>query len=97
MIQDHDSRPVTAFYRRSGLDRRWIPSKNHQPERRTVRNRSVSESPGLAVVPENRELFPEIPPPTKEPPEKHPALLIDEKAFRGFPGTVSKEEPDDDR
>ena len=46
MKKNKPSNPTT---RRTGLDRRWIPSANHQPERRrrrdrrTIRNRSFLE------------------------------------------------------
>jgi len=58
--------PGNSISRRTGLDRRWIPSANHQPERRrsrdrrTIRNRSFLEPFESKDAPENRTLFPEI-------------------------------------
>jgi hypothetical protein len=50
MKKAQSSKPTPFVSRRSGFDRRWIPSQNHQPERRRgkdrrkIRSRSFLES-----------------------------------------------------
>ena len=73
--------------RRTGIDRRWIPSNDHHPERRrrkdrrTIRNRSFLEPLEPNGAPENRELFPEIDIRTDRPEAKNATLPLDEKNF----------------
>ena len=73
--------------RRTGLDRRWIPSANHQPERRrrrdrrAIRNRSFLEPIDLNGAEENRELFPDINVQSGQPEAKNSTLPFDEKGF----------------
>ena len=84
--------------RRTGLDRRWIPSANHQPERRrssdrrTIRNRSFLEPLELSGAAENRELFPEIKLQTGTPESKNTAMPVDEKGFSAHRESVSNGE-----
>ena len=93
------SNPHTLISRRTGLDRRWIHSAGHHPERRrrgdrrTIRRRSLSEPLELGATAENRELFPEINPEESKPEGKNPALSFDEKGFPGPPKAMSKWEP----
>ena len=81
------NKPSNAITRRTGLDRRWIPAENHQPERRrsrdrrTIRNRSFLEPFESKGVEENSELFPEINIQTSQPEAKILALPFDEKGI----------------
>ena len=81
------NKPSERISRRTGLDRRWIPSANHQPERRrsrdrrTIRNRSFLEPFESKGVEENSELFPEINIQTSQPEAKILALPFDEKGI----------------
>lgn len=83
------NKPRNPTTRRTGLDRRWIPSANHQPERRrsterrTIRNRSFLEPFESKGEGENSELFPEIKVQTSRPEAKHTALPLDEKGYSG--------------
>lgn len=83
------NKPRNPTTRRTGLDRRWIPSADHQPERRrsrdrrTIRNRTFLEPFESKVEEENSELFPEINVQTSRPEAKHAALPFDEKGFSG--------------
>lgn len=91
--------PHTLISRRTGLDRRWIHSSDHQPERRrrgdrrTIRRRSVSEPLELGATAENKELFPEINLDESKPEGKKPALSFDEKGFPVSSEPISKWEP----
>jgi hypothetical protein len=75
--------------RRTGLDRRWIPSANHQPERRrstdrrTIRNRSFLEPFASKGEEADNELFPEINLQTSPPEAKRPALPLDDNRRSG--------------
>ncbi len=81
------NKPGNSITRRTGLDRRWIPAENHQPERRrsrdrrTIRNRSFLEPFESKGVEENSELFPEINIQTSQPEAKILALPFDEKGI----------------
>jgi len=81
------NKPSKRISRRTGLDRRWIPSVNHQPERRrsrdrrTIRHRSFLEPIELNGAAENSERFPEINIQTKQLEAKNAALPLDEKGF----------------
>jgi len=87
MSKDKPNTPRTTISRRTGLDRRWIPSANHQPERRrtrdrrTIRNRSFLEPFALNGEEENRELFPEINIQTGAPEVKNAVFSFDKKGF----------------
>ncbi len=99
MKKNKTSNPNT---RRTGLDRRWISSASHQPERRrsrdrrTIRNRSFLEPFESNVEEENSELFPEINIQTSQPEAKHTALTFDEKGFSEPREAVFKKITSDD-
>ncbi len=96
-------KPGKAISRRTGLDRRWIPSKGHHPERRrsrdrrTIRNRSFLEPLERNSAPQNRELFPEINIPTDRPDATSASLPRDEKNSSMPRKTVLKRITSDDR
>ncbi len=96
------NKPSNANTRRTGLDRRWIPSADHQPERRrsrdrrTIRNRSFLEPFESKGVEENSELFPEINIQTSQPEAKILALPFDEKRLSEPQETVFKRITSDD-
>ena len=96
------NKPRNAITRRTGLDRRWIPSANHQPERRrssdrrTIRNRSFLEPLESKGAEENSELFPEINIQAKQPEAKNLALPFDEKGVSGPREAVFKRITSDD-
>lgn len=96
------NKPSNPNTRRTGLDRRWIPSANHQPERRrsrdrrTIRNRSFLEPLASKGVAENSELFPEINILTSQPEAKHAALPFEEKGFSEPREAVFKKITSDD-
>jgi hypothetical protein len=87
MNKDKPSTPSTTISRRTGIDRRWIPSANHQPERRrssdrrTISNRSFLDPLELNGAEETRELFPEINIQTSRPEVKNTAFSFDENEF----------------
>jgi hypothetical protein len=68
--------------RRSGFDRRWIPSENHQPERRRGKDRRKTRKRSFLVPldPEVSEssgtVFPEIDPDRKTP-SSTPSLSVE--------------------
>ena len=90
------NKPSKKISRRAGIDRRWIPSTDHHPERRrsrdrrTIRNRSFLEPLELNGAPENRELFPEINIRTNRTEAKNAAMPSDEKNFSVLPKAVFK-------
>jgi hypothetical protein len=96
------NKPSKEISRRTGLDRRWIPSKDHHPERRrsrdrrTIRNRSFLEPLESNGAPENRELFPEINIRTNRPEAKNAVLPLNEKGFSGPREAVFKRIASDD-
>ena len=96
------NKPSKEISRRTGLDRRWIPSTDHHPERRrsrdrrTIRNRSFLEPLELNGVSENRELFPEINIRTNRPAAKNAVLPLDEKGSSVPRKTVFKRVTSDD-
>jgi hypothetical protein len=96
------NKPNNPPTRRTGLDRRWIPSANHQPERRrsrdrrTIRNRSFLEPFESKGVEENSELFPEINIQARQPEAKILALPFDEKGSSEPRETVFKRITSDD-
>ena len=96
------NKPSNPNTRRTGLDRRWIPSANHQPERRrrmdrrTIRNRSFQEPFESKGVEGNSEPFPEINIQTSQPEVKHAALPFDEKGFSEPREAVFKKITSDD-
>jgi hypothetical protein len=100
MNKNKPSNPTT---RRTGLDRRWIPSANHQPERRrskerrTIRNRSFLEPFESKAEEENSELFPEINVQTSRSETKHKALPFDEKRYSGPREAIFKRIPSEDQ
>ena len=102
MNKDQPGKRNASSSRRTGLDRRWIPSANHQPERRrshdrrTIRNRSFLEPLELNGAAENRELFPEITIQARQPEVKDSALSLDENGFSPNREIVSKRGPSDD-
>ncbi|WP_319404564.1 hypothetical protein [uncultured Desulfosarcina sp.] len=87
MKKDKPNTPSTTISRRTGIDRRWIPSANHQPERRrsrdrrTIGNRSFLEPFELNGTEETRKLFPEIKFPTSRPEMTDAPFSFDEKGF----------------
>ena len=99
MKKNKPSNPTT---RRTGLDRRWIPSANHQPERRrsrdrrTIRNRSFLEPFASKGVEENSEPFPEINIQVRQPEGKILALPFDEKRLSDPRETIFKRITSDD-
>lgn len=80
-------KPRNPITRRTGIDRRWIHSANHQPERRrnrdrrTVRTRSFLESFEANGVAENTEPFPEIDIQASRPDENLADVPFEEKGF----------------
>ncbi len=99
MKKNKPSNPTT---RRTGLDRRWIPSANHQPERRrrrdrrTIRKRSFLEPFESKGVEENSEPFPEINIQARQPEAKILALPFDEKRLSEPQETIFKRITSDD-
>lgn len=99
MKKNKPSNPTT---RRTGLDRRWIPSANHQPERRrsrdrrTIRNRSFLEPFASKGVEENSEPFPEINIQVRQPEAKILALPFDEERLSEPRETIFKRITSDD-
>jgi len=99
MNKNKPSNPTT---RRTGLDRRWIPSANHQPERRrrrdrrTIRNRSFLEPFASKKVEKNSEPFPEINIQARQPEVKTLALPFDEKRLSEPRETIFKRITSDD-
>jgi len=88
--------------RRTGLDRRWIPSANHQPERRRsrerrmIRNRSFLEPFDSNGADENSAVSSEINTQTIQTEVKNPALAFDKEGFYANRGAVvSKGAPND--
>ncbi|MBC2711766.1 MAG: hypothetical protein HGJ94_12500 [Desulfosarcina sp.] len=85
MNQDQTRKPTTLISRRTGLDRRWIPSADRQLERRcgrdrrTIRKRSFSEPLALNGSDANKEPFPEFDPDTKTSKANYPAFSPAEK------------------
>ncbi|MCB2145752.1 MAG: hypothetical protein KQI81_04705 [Deltaproteobacteria bacterium] len=102
MNKDKPNTPSTTISRRTGIDRRWIPSANHQPERRrsrdrrTIRNRSILDPLELDGAEETRELFPEINIQTSRPEVKNSAFSFDENGFSAPREAVSKKDMSDD-
>lgn len=98
MNKNQTSKPRTVFSRRTGLDRRWIHSTDHQPERRrsvdrrTIRRRSFLEPLEFDTTAEKMELFPEINLASSEPDAENPALPIEERGFAESPESISKKE-----
>ena len=96
------NKPNKRISRRTGLDRRWIPSANHQPERRrtrdrrTIRNRSYLEPIELNGVAENTELFPQIDIQANQVEAKIAALPLDEKGLCAPREAVFKRVASDD-
>ena len=99
MNKKKPSNPIT---RRTGLDRRWIPAENHQPERRrstdrrTNQNRSFLDPFESKGPEENSELFPEISMPAGHPEAKLLSLPFDEKGCSGPRDAVFKRITSDD-
>lgn len=97
-----NKKPSNPITRRTGLDRRWIPAENHQPERRrskdrrTIINRSFLEPFVSKGVEESSELFPEINVQTIQPEGKILALPFDEKRLSEPQETVFKRITSDD-
>ena len=102
MNKDQTNKPTTLISRRTGLDRRWIPSADHQPERRrgsgrrTIRKRSFLEPIALDGPEESSVPFPEIDPGAKTPVANHSVLLLTEKWTPLRPDVVPKKESSDD-
>ncbi|WP_372682512.1 hypothetical protein [Desulfosarcina sp.] len=96
------NKPINPTTRRTGLDRRWIPAENHQPERRrradrrTIRNRSFLDPFESTGVEENSELFPEINIPAGQPEAKLLALPFDEEGSSEPQDAVFKRITSDD-
>ncbi len=96
------NKPINAITRRTGLDRRWIPSSDHQPERRrsrdrrAIRNRSFLEPFASKGVEDNSEQFPEITIQTSQPEAEILALPYDEKGLPESQVTVLKRITSDD-
>lgn len=73
MNEDPTNNSDTIKSRRTGIDRRWIPSADHQPERRrcgdrrTSRKQSWAEPMAKHESEEGRPPFPEILPDAKPP------------------------------
>jgi hypothetical protein len=103
MNKDQTNRPTALISRRTGIDRRWIPSSGHHPERRrntdrrSVRDRSAAVLPELKGVAENKDLFPEIRTGKKNREEKNVSLPFDRKGFSPLSETMSKREPSDEK
>jgi hypothetical protein len=102
MNKDEASRPDTIISRRTGLDRRWIPSADHQPERRRGRDRradrkrSFSKFLELNTTEEKRELFPEINAGNQPNETKKDALPFDGKRFSPSVEIGETSKPSDD-
>lgn len=79
------NKPNKEISRRTGLDRRWIPSKDHCPDRRRsndrrkIKNRSFLEPIETNDTAENRKRLPEIDYPADPPEEENAVLPFGEK------------------
>jgi hypothetical protein len=88
--------------RRTGLDRRWISSSGHQPERRRGKDRRSREKRAFAGFPklngagENRERFSDNPFEIKETGAKNETVPSNENGLPPAAEIVPKREPADD-
>jgi hypothetical protein len=102
MNKDHLTIAGAPVSRRTGLDRRWIHSANHQPERRrsrdrrTTRKRSYLEPLDLKGGGGNRELFPEINRQANTSEEKNATRSFDEKGLPAPRAAMPTKGPSDD-
>jgi hypothetical protein len=97
MMNDNQTNtPNTMNTRRTGLDRRWISSSGHQPERRRGKDRRSAGKRAFAGFPqlngagESRERFPGNPSEIKE------TVPSNENGFTPAAEIVPKREPADD-
>jgi hypothetical protein len=96
------NKPRNPITRRTGLDRRWIPARNHQPERRrsadrrTIKNRTFLEPFASKAAEEDSELFPEINVQAEQPEVKLLALPFDQKGCTAPREAVLKRITSDD-
>lgn len=102
MKKNQTRKPTTLISRRTGLDRRWIPSVDHQPERRRgrdrriLRKRSFLEPIELNRPAQSSVAFPEIDPDPERPQVNHSAISLIEKWPPLHPQAVPKKKPSDD-
>ena len=96
------NKPYKPISRRTGLDRRWIPGENHQPERRrssdrrTIRNRTFLAPFESKAEQEGNEQLPEINVQAGRPQAKLLALPFDERVCSGPREAVFKRITSDD-
>lgn len=89
---------TTLISRRTGIDRRWIPSSDHQPERRrgmdrrSVKRQAQGVLPELSAAGENQARFPEINDGIDNRKEKSASVQFERKGFSPLPDTMSKGE-----
>ena len=83
MKQKAISQSSPSISRRTGLDRRWISSTDHRPERRrggdrrAIHKRSFSEPLAVVDAPESKVPFPDIDPDSKNAePDHSDATLV---------------------
>ena len=102
MNDDQTNTPTSRNTRRTGLDRRWISSSGHQPERRrgedrrSTGKRAFAGFPRLSGEGDSRARFPGSPFEIKEPGEKNESVPSNENGFTPAEEIVPKREPADD-
>lgn len=102
MNDDQTNTPTSTNTRRTGLDRRWISSSGHQPERRRGEDRRSDGKRAFAGFPklngagESRELFSGNHFEIKEAGAKNETAQPNENGFTPAAEIVPKREPEDD-
>lgn len=103
MKQKAISQSSPSISRRTGLDRRWISSADHRPERRrggdrrAIRKRSFSEPLAVVDARENKVPFPDIDPDPKNAETGHSDAALVKQWRPQDPGAMSAEDKSEDR
>lgn len=96
------TKAITRVTRRTGLDRRWIPSTDHQPERRhggdrrTIRQRSLSQPLGTHYPQAGNGRLAGIDPVSRSPEANASALAVSATWTSQAMDAVIEENPADD-